>query len=57
MLSDVTAIAVADDDQLAKLLTALVRAERFSEGTLAKAFDRGLLLAAAELAERLLRQP
>ena len=47
-------VAAADSAQLAKLLTALVRGERFGEGTLAKAFDDGLLLAAAERAEHLL---
>jgi hypothetical protein len=39
LLSDPAAIAVADSEQLAKLLTALVRGNRLSEGTLAKAFD------------------
>jgi hypothetical protein len=52
--SDLGAIAAANGGQLTKLLTALVRGERFGEGTLAKAFDDGLLLAAAERAEHLL---
>jgi hypothetical protein len=54
--SDLDAIAVADSGQLAKLLTALERGDRFGEGTLAKAFDDGLLRAAAERAEHLLNQ-
>lgn len=56
LLSDRGAIAAADIDQLAKLLTALVRGERFGEGTLAAAFGDGLLLAAAERAGRLLQE-
>lgn len=39
------AMASATPDQIAKLLTALVRQERFSDGTLASAFKSGLLLA------------
>ena len=38
-------IAEADREQLAKLLTTLVRGDRFSEGTLAKAYDDKILLA------------
>ena len=38
-------IAFASVDQLSKLLTALVRKERFSEGTLQWAFEYGLLTA------------
>jgi hypothetical protein len=55
LMSDRNAIAAANVEQLAKLLTSLVRAERFCEGVLANAFDEGVLLAATERAERLLR--
>lgn len=37
------ALATATPLQLARLLTALVRGERFGEGTLAAAYERGLL--------------
>lgn len=42
---DIAHVAQASADQLAKLSTALVRADRFSEGTLAWAFESGLLRA------------
>ena len=48
------AIAAADCDQLAKLLTALVRQDRFSEGTLERSYADKILLAIAERAESLL---
>lgn len=38
------ALARATPDQLSHLLTALVRADRFSEGTLDEAYESGLLL-------------
>jgi hypothetical protein len=38
-----TALAVATPDQLAKLLTTLVRQDRFEEGHMAAAFRSGLL--------------
>jgi hypothetical protein len=41
--------------QLAKLSVALVRQDRFSEGTLAKAYDDKILLAIVERAESLLK--
>ena len=40
---DPEAIQMATPDQLAKLLTAIVRADRFCEGTLAACYDSGLL--------------
>jgi Family of unknown function (DUF6508) len=48
------AIATADGEQLAKLSLALVRQDRFVEGTLAKAYDDKILLAIAERADSLL---
>ena len=47
-------IATATPDQLGKVLTTLVRGERFSEGTLSEALESGLLLAIARRAEALL---
>lgn len=47
MRSDPSTIAVADVDQLAHLLTTLIRGDRFNEGLLASAFDDGTLLAIA----------
>jgi hypothetical protein len=46
-------LAVATADELVKLTTSLVRADRFTEGTLAWAFESGLLLAIARRAEEL----
>lgn len=40
---DPAALAHADRDQLSKLLTALIRMDRFSGGTVASAYDSGLL--------------
>jgi hypothetical protein len=48
------AIVTADAEQLAKLLTTLVRQDRFCEGTLAKAYEDKILLAIVERAESLL---
>ncbi len=42
---DRAAVAVASAGQLSMLLTALIRGERFGEGTLAECFDSGLLTA------------
>ena len=53
--ADREAIGCADEEQLAKLLTALVRSDRFSEGTLAKAYDDKVLLSIVARAENLLR--
>lgn len=53
--ADREAIGSADEEQLAKLLTALVRSDRFSEGTLAKAYNDKVLLSIVERAENLLR--
>jgi hypothetical protein len=41
--TDKAALAEANVDQLIRLLTAIVRSDRFSEGSLAGAFESGLL--------------
>ena len=48
--TDRDALARATPDQLHKLLTTIVRADRFSEGTLAEALDSGLIAAMARRA-------
>ena len=50
-LADHQRIADATPDQLIKLCTSLKRGDRFSEGTLAYAFESGLLLAIVRRAE------
>jgi hypothetical protein len=55
--SEPAALASASESDLAKLLTALVREERFADGTLEEAIANGLLLAAALRAEALLDDP
>jgi hypothetical protein len=55
LVNDRAALANADPDQLAKLLTALIRQERLVEGALGSAFEAGLLLAIAERAREILR--
>jgi hypothetical protein len=50
---DPAALAAATSDDLAHLLTALVRGDRFDEGELLDAFESGLLLRIAERAARL----
>jgi hypothetical protein len=55
LLTDPAAIASATPEQLERVLTSLVRGERFGDGTLEGAWQRGILTAvvrrAAELAE------
>src|SRR5580704_5027229 len=53
LLGGLDPVLTADCEQLAKLLTALVRSDRFNKGALASAFDSGLLLSIAERAEML----
>jgi hypothetical protein len=48
------AIAAADYAQLAKLLTTLVRQDRFVEGLLAQAYEDKILVAIVERAEGLI---
>jgi hypothetical protein len=57
MRDDPGAIATATPDQLAWLLTAIVRSDRFVEGSIAGAFESGLLAAISRRAARLLRAP
>ncbi len=51
--TDPTAIATADAQDLQRLLTALVRSERFGDGTLASANESGLLTAVLRRAREL----
>lgn len=46
-LSNVAAIGAADSVQLAKLITTITRQDRYCDGTLAWAFETGLLTAMA----------
>lgn len=43
LLEDPTRLALATPQQIAQLLTGLIRCERFSEGTLSAAFKSGLI--------------
>lgn len=45
LLEDPTRIAAADEADLARLLTTIVRNDRFHDGFLASAFERGVILA------------
>jgi hypothetical protein len=54
---DRAALGRATLDQLQRLLTAVVRAERFSDGTLEWAFDSGLMAAIARRAQALAPSP
>jgi Family of unknown function (DUF6508) len=47
---DRAAVSEATADDLAKLLTAIIRSDRFVEGSLAGAFESGLLAAIASRA-------
>ena len=47
---DRDALASATPDQLAKLLTALIREDRFNEGALGDSFESGVMLAVARRA-------
>lgn len=51
------AIAEASTDELAKLLTAIIRSDRFVEGSIAGAFESGLLARIARRASVLLDEP
>jgi Family of unknown function (DUF6508) len=53
-LREPAAVATAAPEELANLLTAIVRSERFSEGSLEGAHESGLLLAIARRASGLL---
>lgn len=47
-------VAEASSEELGKMLTAFIRGDRFMEGTLNAAFERGFLTAIAQRAEALL---
>jgi hypothetical protein len=51
---DPTAVATATPEQLAWLLTAIIRSDRFVEGSIAGAFESGLLAAISRRAAALL---
>ena len=53
LVSDHATLGSANCEQLAQLLTALIRQDRFSDGVLEGAFEDGLLRAIAERAESL----
>jgi hypothetical protein len=50
------AVATATAPELANLLTTIIRSDRFSEGTIADAFERGLMTAIARRAGELARE-
>jgi hypothetical protein len=50
---DPEAVAAASADDLGRLLTAIIRSERFGDGQIEGAFDSGLLLAIARRAKEL----
>lgn len=54
LVSDPAAIAAASHDDLINLLTTILRGERFSDGEIAGAYERGTLLAIAQRAQALL---
>jgi hypothetical protein len=53
--SDHVAVAAADPTQLSKLATAVIRSDRFNEGSIANCFETGLMTAIARRAEALAR--
>ena len=55
LLKDQLAISKANPDQLHKLMTALIRSDRFCEGTVLQAFTDGTLQAIASRAAVLLK--
>jgi hypothetical protein len=54
LISDPTTIADASHDDLIYLLTTILRGERFSDGEIAGAYERGTLVAIAQRAQALL---
>jgi hypothetical protein len=56
LLSDEQALAEADPEQLARLLTLCIRSDRFNEGALAAAYDAGLLTRILHRAQVLLEE-
>jgi hypothetical protein len=56
-IGDPTAIAEAGPDDIVFLVTTIIRGERFSDGQIAGAYERGTLLALARRARALLGEP
>jgi hypothetical protein len=56
LAEDRDALATATPEELRKLLTAIVRSDRFTEGSFAGAFESGLLLAIARRAAVLVEE-
>lgn len=54
LMADAATIASASHDDLIYLLTTILRGERFSDGEIASAYERGTLLAIAQRAQALL---
>lgn len=54
LVADPTRVAKADAEDLRRLLTAIIRGDRFVEGNVAGAFESGMLLAIARRAQALL---
>lgn len=54
LMRDREALSHATVEQIANIITTLVRTDRFSEGTLARSFETGTLHALAERAQALL---
>jgi hypothetical protein len=48
-------VKAASPEQISKLLTCIFRSERFVEGALKAAFDRGIITAICQRAEALLQ--
>lgn len=56
LVSDPESIANASVEQLEKLITAIIRSDRFTEGSIAGAFEQGLIAAIIHRAEALLHE-
>lgn len=56
LIDDPAAIGAATEDDLVFLLTTIIRGERFSDGQIVGAYERGTLLAISERARTLLAE-
>ncbi len=54
LVADPTRVAAVDAEDLRRLLTAIIRGDRFMEGNVVGAFESGMLLAIARRAQTLL---
>jgi hypothetical protein len=54
LMADAATIASASHDDLIYLVTTILRGERFSDGEITSAYERGTLLAIAQRAQALL---